>query len=48
MKKDSQYPSSELLARYSFDILEPLAHLVCYIKRRICDDASVWFQLSFV
>jgi hypothetical protein len=34
--------------RLSFDIMEPLAHLVRYIKRRICDDASVGFQLSFV
>jgi hypothetical protein len=34
--------------RLSFDLMEHLAHLVCYIKRRIFDDASAWFQLSFV
>jgi len=28
--------------------MEPLSHLVVYIKRRICDDASAWFRLSFV
>ena len=29
-------------------VLDGLSHLVCYIKRRVCDDASAWFQLSFV
>jgi len=28
--------------------METLSHLVVYIKRRICDDASAWFRLSFV
>mgnify|MGYP001174831083 CR=1 FL=1 len=24
--------------------MEPLSHLVVYIKRRICDDASTWIM----